>query len=186
MAPTRKTPDRRQRRGTKELTPEPAAAVVPADPPSASPVVKAPAPAREWLAVTATDWREFWSSPMANYVKDTDRPALRRLFVLRDELVRAQREEAKLRRLAMKEPIVEGSMGQKVANPLFRAADSAAAVALALEPRIVALEDRFGLSPRARLAVGVAEQTGLNLVGQNELLAGRLMETLGAPDPRSS
>ena len=186
MAPTKKPPSRRQRRGTKDLSAEPAAPVAPAELVDQAPAVKPPAPAKEWLVVTANDWREFWVSDLARHVKPTDRPAVKRLFTLRDQLVRAQREEAKLRKLAMADPIVKGSMGQKVANPMFRAADSAAAVALALEPRIVALEDRLGLSPRARLALGVAEQTGMKLVGQNELLAAKILDQTRAQDPRTS
>lgn len=186
MAPPKKPPSRRQRRGTKDLAPEPAAAVAPVVADAEAPAPKPPTPAKEWLAVTKSDWQDFWASDMAAFVKATDRPALKRLFVMRDQHERAQREEVRLRKMALAEPIVLGSMGQKVANPMFRAADSAAQTALALEARIVALEDRFGMTPKARLAIGVAEQTGRNLAGQNELLANRLMETLGAPDPRSS
>lgn len=171
----RKSPERRQGHQTKDVV-VPAAVAAP---------VKLPSPERSWLAATKADWKVFWESDLARFVRPTDRPAVKRLFRLRDQLVRAQRLAAELRELAMENPVVPGSMGQQVANPMFRASDSAAAEALALEPRVVALEDRIGLSPRARLALGVTEQEAMNLVGRNELLAQKLLEVTSAPDPRA-
>jgi hypothetical protein len=192
MAPPRKPRERRQRRGTKDLDDQPVAAVEVVESPSSpakggAPIALAPSrPDRGWLKTTKDDWDEYWSSDIARHLTETDRPALKRLFRLRDQLVRAQTNAVKLRKQAMAQPTVLGSMGQTVANPLFRAADSASAEALALEPRIVALEDRLGLSPRARLALGIAEATGHNLAGQNQLMVGQLLEALSAHDPRSA
>ncbi len=188
MGRTRKPPERRQRRGTKDAAP---VSVAPAetgpghDDDAGLDVRPAPAPDRGWLAGTTEDWREFWASDIARQTKATDRPAVRRLFRLRDQLTRTQRAATELRREAMKEPIVDGSMAQKVANPLFRAAEAAASEALSLEGRVLPLEDRFGLSPRARLNLGLSEQHGLNLLGRNEALARKLAEVSGGGDPRT-
>ena len=148
-------------------------------------VAKVPKADRGWLTSTGDDWKIFWASDLANLVKDTDRSAVRRLFRLRDQLMRAQRSAVELRRQAMKEPVVQGSMGQPVSNPLFRAAEAAAHEALALEGRVLPLEDRFGLSPRARLNLGISEQQGLSLLNRNQALANRLQEVIGGDDPRT-
>lgn len=180
MAPPRKTPAKRQRRGTKDATAESAPSV-----PIESETVKTPPAERGWLGATTSDWKDFWQSDLARFVRPTDRPVVKRLFRLRDQLVRAQRMAVDLRKKAMEDPVVAGSMGQQVANPLFKASDGATAEALALEPRVLALEDRLGLSPRARLALDVTEQQGMNLFGRNELLAQKMMEVASAPDPRA-
>jgi hypothetical protein len=44
--------------------------------------------------------------------------------------------------------VVEGSQGQPVASPLFK-------VAMALDSEVRALEDRYGLTPAARLKLGI-------------------------------
>jgi hypothetical protein len=100
-----------------------------------------PDPPAGLLAATQEAWSGFWSSPLASLVIPADLPGLRRLFQLHDERERAWRSYRRRR-------LVEGSQGQPVANPLFR-------VALGLEAEIRALEDRYGLSPSARLRLGI-------------------------------
>jgi P27 family predicted phage terminase small subunit len=100
-----------------------------------------PAPAGV-LKATRDAWAAFWRSPLARIVHpDTDGTALARLFTLYDERDRAYRVVKKRR-------LVEGSQGQPRANPLF-------AVMQTLDGEIRQLEDRFGMSPRARLVLGV-------------------------------
>jgi len=94
------------------------------------------------LKATREDWSGFWASPLASLVIPADLPALRRLFTLYDERLRAYQGYRKGR-------LVAGSMGQPVLNPLFAAMKSA-------DAEIRALEDRLGLSPIARLRLGVA------------------------------
>jgi hypothetical protein len=85
-------------------------------------------------------WQAYWRSPLARLVSaETDLLALRRLFELyqvRERLLRA----------FIANPEVPGSMGQMRVNPAMAAID---------ETAILALEDRFGLNPRARLTLGV-------------------------------
>lgn len=103
----------------------------------------APAVPDGLLDATREEWDRFWGSELAQLVeRDTDLPALERLFGLYDEHRRALRE-------ARKERLVVGSMGQMVLNPLLKYAE-------ALAKEIRAMEDRFGLTPKARLALGIA------------------------------
>jgi phage terminase small subunit len=74
-------------------------------------------------------------------VPATDLPALERLFTLRDERARALRGY-RARRLVVTDSGV-------ALNPLLR-------VLKQLDAEIRQLEDRFGLSPIARLRLGVA------------------------------
>lgn len=131
--PPRKRPEQRIGRGTADLT-------------LASPIpVTAPPPPhpgrRKLLKVTVEAWSTFWQSDLAALVNDADRPALDRLFRMYD-----QRE--RFDRLLLAEPFTTGSTGQLVTNP-------AAKEVASLDGRIRDLEDRFGLTPKARLQLGI-------------------------------
>jgi P27 family predicted phage terminase small subunit len=82
-----------------------------------------------------------------------DLPALRRLFLLRDERERAHRK------LKSERDTVRGSKGQPVAHPLVARVG-------ALDVEIRHLETLFGLTPAARarlgLALGEAEKSRLD------------------------
>jgi len=127
--PPAKHPDDRARRNAK-----PSLEVFPLPGPP-------PAPPAELSPAVAAQWVELWDSPIASTIVSTDLPALERLFTLREE-------QATCRELSRDCPLIEGSKGQLIVNPLARQA-------LALEPFITALEDRFALTPKARLALGV-------------------------------
>jgi len=90
---------------------------------------------REW-------WQAFWSSDLVAVVgADTDIPAVRRLATLLDLRERALRA-------AQENMMIVGSTGQMVENPLAKAMSR-------YDVEIRNLEDRFGLTPRARLNLGV-------------------------------
>lgn len=94
------------------------------------------------LATSKASWDQFWSSPLAQtIVPATDLDTLRRLWSLKDERER-------MYRALQKERMVRGSRGQPRANPLY-------AQMVSLDAAIERLEDRFGLSPRSRLQLGV-------------------------------
>jgi P27 family predicted phage terminase small subunit len=102
----------------------------------------APPPPPGLLVASKATWARFWSSPLAQIVvPDTDLSALTRLWSLYDERTR-------MYRAITRERVVRGSKGQPRANPLY-------AQMSALDSAIERLEDRFGLSPRARLTLGV-------------------------------
>lgn len=101
-----------------------------------------PAPA-EWLAESKTEWQSFWTSPLATALLPvTDEPAVRRLFGLRDERERMMRGIRKAR-------LVPGARGQPRANPLY-------AQLASFDSEIRQLEDRIGLTPQARLKLGIS------------------------------
>lgn len=92
--------------------------------------------------MTRERWRRYWASPISQLVEVTDSPALERMFRLYDERDRAGRT---LRRQG---PLVRGSQGQPVLNPVAR-------YVAQCDAEIRSLEDRFGLSARARLQLGI-------------------------------
>ena len=126
-----------------------------------------PAP-RGLLAKTTRDWDEFWLSPLSKSVLPTDVPALERLFQLRDDRERAHRG-------VRNHPMIEGSQGQAVMNPLHRQITS-------YDAEIRQLEDRFGLNTKARQQMGhTLAQAALTL---DDLNAQMLADEADEPDPR--
>lgn len=89
----------------------------------------------------AEQWQQLWGSPLAATFVDSDVPALARLFELRDERMRSLRAARRAR-------LVAGSKGQPRLSPLL-------GYIAQLDAEIRALEDRFGLTPRARLTLGI-------------------------------
>jgi hypothetical protein len=98
-----------------------------------------PAP-RGLLTQWANAWAAYWDSPLAGAVAETDIPALKRLFEMRDLRTRFDI-------LCKKQLFLDGSQGQPVLNPLLRQIAQ-------LDSSILQLEDRFGLTPKARGVVG--------------------------------
>lgn len=133
MPGARKTPETRQRRNTPDIgNAEKAAGPAPTPPHPES---------RKLLVQTVRAWNEFWASDLSGLVLTADRPALARLFRMYDLRERMERQ-------LLKQPFVLGSTGQLVSHP-------AAKEIASLDGRIVALEDRFGITPLARLKLGV-------------------------------
>ena len=87
-------------------------------------------------------WGVFWADPLARTIRQAaDMMSLKRLFWLYDR-------HERIARSTRRRSLVKGSKGQPVANPLLR-------LLTPLQTQILALEDRFGLSPIARLHLGV-------------------------------
>lgn len=101
-----------------------------------------PAAPKGWYKATRESWDSFWSSDLGAAVSATDVPALERLWHLRDQWERA-------RRIVTREPLVMGSQGQPVENPLSKRMDRIAG-------EIRQLEDRFGLTPSSRARLNVS------------------------------
>jgi len=113
----------------------------------------APVPAEGWRAETVEAWADYWRSEVAGASTSVDVPGLRRLFEMRDLQARAFG-------MYRESPFVEGSQGQPRPNPAF---DDA----MRLEAACVRLEDRIGLTPKARANLGIA-------FGQAQLTAAEL------------
>lgn len=119
----------------------------------------------------ADDWTEFWRSPLARGVATTDMPALRRLYRLRSLQVELF-QTAELNNF-----VSIGSTGQEVAHPAMKAAND-------LEPKITALEDRFGLSPKARQNMGIRMGQLADAAAKVAKAAQAAQETTPRADPR--
>ncbi len=105
-----------------------------------------PATGPKLYVETVAQWHAFWGSDVAGAINEADMPALTRLFRMLDERERYSR-------ITRKEPLSKGSTGQVVVHPLSKQIAS-------LDSRITSLEDRFGITPRARLGLGL-QATGL-------------------------
>ena len=132
----KKTAAQRQGRGTPDV-----GALVP----YSGPVP--PCPLREdgnFVAQELRDeWLELWRTPVASsWDPQSDLAALHRLFRLRDQVNRLMVKVFEMG------DMVDGSQEQKVLNPLHR-------LITVLTGQILALEDRFGLSPSARFKLGI-------------------------------
>jgi P27 family predicted phage terminase small subunit len=157
MAPPRKRSERRQRRNTPDVS----LTVVQREP------VRAPEAPKDWLKVTRERWEAFWGSEVARAVDPaTDSGALVRLFGFYDEIERATRAVREQR-------FVEGSRGQARLNP-------AAKYVVELETAVRALEDRFGMTPRARLQLGIDFATAQRSLAK----LNKAFEVPDSPDPR--
>lgn len=118
--------------------------------------VEAPEARPVWLKATREAWDALWRSDVALAVGEHHLPAVFRLFELRDQQERAMR-------LYRRQPLVDGSQKQPVANP-------AMGTALSLERAITALEDRLGLTPKAQANLGIAiGQAGLTAAELNRM-----------------
>jgi P27 family predicted phage terminase small subunit len=133
--PAPKDPEKRQRRNAaKDLAVVSEAAVDVPEPPS---------PPAGLLKKTRERWADYWSSPVAKLADPvSDLPALERLFALYDDLERSNAAVKKSGHM------VTGSQGQAVLNPLLRHIQ-------VTQGEVRQMEDRFGLSPRARLSLNV-------------------------------
>lgn len=123
-------------------------------------------------------WTAFWKSPMSALVEEeADITSLRHLFRLYDErermmdTIRSTDEDGNSVRL------VKGSRGQPRANPLY-------ALVGELETTIRQLEDRFGLSPRARVPLGVS--LGASERAEVDSLNDMLGDTVDDDDDRAT
>jgi P27 family predicted phage terminase small subunit len=123
----RKAPDRRQRRNK---APSLQRDRLPAQ----------PAP-RGLLRGTRESWARFWKSEVARVVEPSDLPALVHLFCLYDERTRLWREYRR-------ERFATGSTGQLVLHPATKMLSQ-------LATEIRALESAFGLTPAARVRLGL-------------------------------
>ncbi len=105
---------------------------------------RAPPPAvpAHFLRATAAQWEAYWASPIGRLADPaTDLPVIERLFSLRDERERAYRAYRKRR-------VMAGSRGCPRLNPAWE-------VIAAADAEIRELEDRFGLTPWARMQLGM-------------------------------
>lgn len=121
---------------------------------------------KEPLASTVEAWDRLWRSDVVQVVDlQSDMESVVRWASLLDERERAFR-------VFRRQRIVQGSAGQPTLNPLW-------AVVRACDGELRALEDRIGLTPKARLMLGITyAEAGKSLDELN-----RLMEVDDDHDP---
>lgn len=134
-----KPPEQRQRRNK----PKNLAALVPQP---RGEVQEVPDPPTDLNEQQREEWHSLWATELAQRTYDlrSDRAALERLFRLRSEVAALENMVTKSNSWLVKSPT-----GQLTRNPLTRQIAE-------LRGEILALEDRFGLSPQARLKLGIA------------------------------
>lgn len=143
--------DRKRRQGHRDK--EPTKLTVVPDAGAGIPRSRVPAAPRTWRPEIRRAWKVFWTSPLAQLVAETDHDTVRRLFGLKND--RALCQDV----VAHAGHITKGSQGQPVLNPVLRQIQ-------AYDQAIRDLEDRFGLSPRARLTLGISLQEDSNPLDQ--------------------
>lgn len=151
-----KPPDRKQRRNKpKEVEPQLVAIQ--------GELAEVPEPPSGLTPDLVNEWVELWTSPMATaFTPSVHLSGLRQLFKMRAMRDAFQAEGAA-------DPVTIGSTGQERINPLLSQADK-------LQAQIVALEDRFGLNPKATMQLGVAiGQAQSSLEAMNERIRSKLM-----------
>lgn len=126
------------------------------------------------LKATVEAWDRLWASDVVSVVDlRSDLEAVVRWASLLDERERAFRAFRASR-------LVEGSQGQPVLNPLW-------AVIRTCDAELRALEDRIGLSPKARLQLGITfAEAGKSLDELNRLLDLEGDDVDDIADPRLS
>lgn len=126
------------------------------------------------LLSTVAAWDRMWSSDVAGVVDlRSDLETVVRWVSLLDERERAFNAYRRCR-------MVEGSTGQAVLSPMW-------AVVKACDVELRALEDRIGLSPKARLQLGITfAEAGKSLDELNRLMEANGDDDDSAPaaDPR--
>jgi P27 family predicted phage terminase small subunit len=136
--PPPKTPERRQRRNARTTTGRESALV--ALPGGRRDV---PDPPPGLLKAAKDRWHGFWASEVARAIDpQSDLPALERW-------VKATDEYDRVAKVVKRSRLVKGSMGQPVANPLL-------GYLAQLESQISKAEAAFGMTPIARLRLGIA------------------------------
>lgn len=99
-------------------------------------------PAPEGLSPARLEgWTEFFESPLAGLVKKTDLSVVRRLWTY-------YQQHDDLTRIFEKSRLVSGSQGQPRMNPAHDAL-------MKMETAILRLENELGLTPTARLRLGI-------------------------------
>ena len=102
-----------------------------------------PQPPTGLLKASRDWWGDFFSSELARHTFAlSDVPAVTRLARLYDERER-------MRRTIGSNRVVQGSQGQPRPHPAFQTIAS-------MDAEIRQLEDRFGLTPKARMTLGIA------------------------------
>lgn len=122
-------------------------------------IVTVPTPPDGLLPATVDRWTLYWESDVARTAKTVDLFVVERLFRYYDQWERYMSDvEAN--------PMVKGSKGQERDNPLAKRTHE-------LEGRMQELESRLGITPLARMRLGIAIGTARLTAAQVNEMAQR-------------
>lgn len=122
----------------------PRSSVMPAEPGPENLIPYEPPPPPDHLGEFGLDvWESVWSVGEAVYNTKTD------YFIIERYASLQERRHQLMAAIEGQGYLVVGSQGQDVLNPLVRVVQD-------VESKLVALEDRLGLSPEARVRLGIA------------------------------
>jgi len=162
-------------------------------------VLEPPPPPKNLTPTVRMFWDNFWDSSLADYIHKTDLPALYRLFYLyneneethaamhtdpppRPEQGEDEGHNDYLSRLAdwnharkSMGRLIPGTSGLKL-NPMLKHIDT-------IQDDLLALEDRFGLSLRARQMLGLNQIRAKTLLEQNQTQAAAVLDEPDDDDP---
>lgn len=131
--PAQKVPQQRKSRIPRGTSLQPVPSALPGPP------MEAPPPPKGISQAMKDEWVVFWGSPQAALVVPAHLPALRRLFELRYQRERYAQH-------VLDDATSVGSTGQLVLSPLVKHLP-------VLDAAILALEDRFGLTPKSSMSL---------------------------------
>lgn len=137
----------------KHSSPEPSNVV----PLTAVPTLSIPDPPIRLTKVAKEVWESFWSSEVSRVVDTSDHYALRRW-------IQAVNDREKIAAKVRKMPLVDGSQGQPVMNPLAKRLGS-------FDAEILKFEIQFGMTPKARADLGVSAGTAAMTAAQLNRMA---------------
>lgn len=116
------------------------------------PAAPIPSPPDGLSEARLAGWQEFFESPLAGLVKPTDLSVVRRLWTY-------YQQHDDLTRIFAKSKLVTGSQGQPRMNPAHDAL-------MKMETSILRLENELGLTPSARLRLGITFADSMNSLDQ--------------------
>lgn len=130
-----------------------------------SPDAPIPTPPDHLSAARLDDWQRFFLSPLAGLVAETDLSSVRRLWTY-------YQQHDELTEIFQKSRLVVGSTGQPRINPAHDAL-------IKMETAILRLENELGLTPSARLRLGITFADAANSL---EALTERVQDDLDDDD----
>lgn len=121
-------------------------------------------------------WRDFWASPLVAAIDiNADKPALVRWIKAISEKDAIEKEIAGGKDDEQGGRTAKGSTGQTVLNPLYRRLAD-------LDAQIAKAEEQFGMTPLARMRLGIAiRDGGASIDGLKAKLLKRQQEQHDAP-----
>jgi len=129
-----------------------------------------PRPRHTFMPAALDAWDGFWTQEVAATVTEAD-------LMIAWSWIEAYDDSLLKRSIADQEPLVTGSMGQQVANPLYQVASSQMGIALQCAKQL-------GIGPRNRADLGLALYSGRKAAAEAAAAIQEVDDDDDADDPR--